>query len=132
MTPTKTIHPQHRRRPGTKFRRDRLTWIAYVVLAWFAYLQAAPGLVIAHLRDELDLSYSTGGLHVPAVAAGSMGGGVASARLERALGRRGVFWSAAALMGAGAIGLTAGRIAEATVGSLLVMGVGGGLLLVTI
>src|SRR3954452_7165090 len=58
--------------------------------------------------------------------------GVASARLERALGRRALFWSAAALIGAGAIGLTAGRIAEATVGSLLVMGVGGGLLLVTI
>ena len=41
-------------RSGTEFRRDRLTWIAYVVLAWFAYLQAAPGLVIVHLRDELD------------------------------------------------------------------------------
>jgi fucose permease len=35
-------------------------------------------------------------------------------------------------MGAGAIGMTAGRIAEVTVGSLLVMGVGGGLLLATI
>ena len=35
-------------------------------------------------------------------------------------------------MGAGAIGLTAGRIAEVTVGSVLVMGFGGGLLLVTI
>jgi MFS family permease len=35
-------------------------------------------------------------------------------------------------MGAGAIGLTAGGIAEVTVGSVLVMGVGGGLLLVTI
>src|SRR5829696_1451167 len=49
-----------------EFRRDRLTWLAYVVLAWFAHLQAAPGLVITHLRDELDLSYSTGGLHVAA------------------------------------------------------------------
>jgi MFS family permease len=119
-------------RPGTEFRRDRLTWIAYVVLAWFAYLQAAPGLVIGHLRDELDLSYSTGGLHVAAFAAGSMAAGVISARLERALGRRTLFWSAAALLGAGAIGLTAGRIAEVTVGSVLVMGVGGGLLLATI
>jgi MFS family permease len=115
-----------------EFRRDRLTWIAYSLLAWFAYLQAAPGLVIGHLRDELDLSYSTGGLHVAAFAAGSMVAGVISARLERALGRRTLFWSAAALMGAGAIGLTAGRIAEVTVASLLVMGVGGGLLLVTI
>jgi MFS family permease len=113
------------------FRRDRLTWLAYVVLAWFAYLQAAPGLVIVHLRDELDLSYSTGGLHVAAFAAGSTVAGVISARLERALGRRTLFWSAAALMGAGAIGLTAGRIAAVTVGSVLVMGVGGGLLLAT-
>ncbi|HWM04443.1 MAG TPA: MFS transporter [Actinophytocola sp.] len=119
-------------RAGTEFRRDRLTWTAYVVLAWFAYLQAAPGLVIVHLRDELDLSYSTGGLHVAAFAAGSMVAGVISARLERALGRRPLFWSAAALMGGGAIGLTAGRIAEVTVGSVLIMGAGGGLLLVTI
>jgi MFS family permease len=35
-------------------------------------------------------------------------------------------------LGAAAIGLTAGRIVEVTVGSVLVMGVGGGLLLVTI
>src|SRR5215217_8406069 len=114
-----------------RFRRDRLTWIAYLLLAWFAYLQAAPGLVIAHLRDELDLSYSTGGLHIAAFAGGSMLAGLISARLERALGRRALFWSAASLMGTGAIGLTAGRTAAVTVGSVLVMGVGGGLLLAT-
>ncbi|HJT99730.1 MAG TPA: MFS transporter [Actinomycetes bacterium] len=114
-----------------RFHRDRLTWIVYMVLAWFAYLQAAPGLVIVHLRDELSLSYSTGGLHVAAFAAGSTVAGVSSARLERALGRRKLFWSATAVMGAGAIGLTAGRIALLTVGSVLVMGVGGGLLLAT-
>jgi MFS family permease len=113
------------------FRRDRLTWIAYVLRAWFGYLQAAPGLVIVHLRAELDLSYSTGGLHVAAFAAGSMVAGLISARLERMLRRRALFWSAAALMGAGAIGLTAGRVAEVTIGSVLVMGVGGGLLLAT-
>src|SRR4051794_28246343 len=125
-------YSQPRTHPGIEFRRDRLTWIAYALLAWFAYLQAAPGLVIVHLRDELHLSYSTGGLHVAAFAAGSLLAGMMSARLERAVGRRALFWSAAALMGAGAIGLTAGRIAEVTVGSLLGMGVGGGLLLVTI
>jgi fucose permease len=43
-----------------------------------------------------------------------------------------VFWAGAALMGAGAIGLTAGRVAGVTVGSVLFMGVGGGSLLVTI
>jgi fucose permease len=85
-----------------------------------------------HLRDELHLSYSTGGLHVAAFAAGSMVAGAISARLERARGRRALFWSAAVVMGAGAIGLTAGRIAAVTVGSLFVMGLGGGVLLVTI
>jgi MFS family permease len=118
--------------PDAGFRRDRPAWVAHGLLAWFAYLQAAPGLVIGHLRDELDLSYSTGGLHVAAFAAGILVAGMIAARLERGLGRRALFWSAAALMGIGAIGFTAGRVAEATVGSLLVMGVGGGLLLVTI
>ena len=118
--------------PDGAFRRDRLTWVAYLLLAWFAYLQAAPGLVIGHLRDELNLNYSTGGLHVAAFAAGSLLAGMVAARVERPLGRRALFWSSAALMGAGAVGFTAGRVAEVTVGSLLVMGVGGGLLLVTI
>src|SRR3954447_6562944 len=115
------LAPHHAARHETAFRRDRLTWLAYLVLAWFAYLQAAPGLVIGHLREELDLSYSTGGLHVAAFAAGGMVAGVISTPLERGLGRRALFWSAAALMAAGASGLTAGRIAEVTVGSLLVM-----------
>src|SRR3954469_8721151 len=126
------------RQTRADFRRDRLTWIAYSLLAsyaslaWFPYLQPAPGLVIGHLRHQLHLSYSVGGLHVAAFAAGSLIAGVSSARLERALGRRALLWSAAAAMGAGAIGLTAGRVAPLTVGSLLVMGVGGGLLLATI
>ena len=54
-----------------EFRRDRMTWVAYAMLAWFAYLQASPGLVVPHLRDELHMSYSSGGLHVAAFAGGS-------------------------------------------------------------
>ena len=115
-----------------EFRRDRLTWVVYGMLAWFAYLQAAPGLVVVHLRDELGLSYAVGGLHIAAFAAGSMVAGGISATLERALGRRTLFWSAAVVMGAGAAGLTAGRVAAVTIGAVLVMGVGGGLLLATV
>ena len=115
--------------PTTVFHRTRLSWVAYAMLAWFAYLQAAPGLVIGHLRDELDLGYAVGGLHVAAFAAGSVVAGVLSAPLERALGRRHLLWSSAALMALGAVGLTAGRVVEVTLGSVLVMGVGGGLLL---
>ena len=78
-----------------EFQRDRLTWLAYALLAWFAYLQAAPGLVVPHLRDELDIGYTIGGLHVAAFAAGSMARRLhgdaagARARAPRAvLGRR--------------------------------------------
>jgi fucose permease len=113
------------------FRRDRITWVAYLVIAWFAYLQAAPGLVIPHLRDELGLSYTAGGLHVAAFAGGSALAGLLSARLERAVGRGSVLWSGTAVMGAGAIGLTAGPVAAVTIGSMFVMGVGGGLILAT-
>ena len=101
------------------FRRDRLTWVAYVVGAWFAYLQAAPGLVVVHLRDELDLSYAAGGLHVAAFAAGSTVAGLFSARLEGWLGRRKLLWSAAALLGAGVVGLTLASIVGVTIGSVV-------------
>jgi MFS family permease len=114
------------------FHRDRLTWIAYALLAWFAYLQAAPGLVIAHLRDELHLSYSAGGLVVAAFATGSLVAGLVAARVERVVGRRRLLWAAAAVMSAGAVGLTASGLVLLTLVSVLVMGLGGGSLLVTI
>jgi MFS family permease len=117
---------------GPRFRRDRVTWVAYAMLAFFAYLQAAPGLVLAHLRAELHLDYGTAGLHVAAFALGSLAAGLWGARIERRLGRRILLWSSSATLGAGVIGLTVGPLAPVTVGSVLVMGFGGGLLLVTV
>jgi fucose permease len=114
------------------FQRDRLTWLAYVLLAWFAYLQAAPGLVVPHLRDELDIGYTTGGLHVAAFATGSILAGLSAAPWERASGRKRVLWVSAAVFAAGVTGLTLGRSPVATVGSMLVAGWGGGTLLITV
>ncbi|MGW5194016.1 MFS transporter [Kribbella sp. NPDC004138] len=114
------------------FVRDRLTWLAYLLLAFFAYLQAAPGLVMMHLRAELGLSYTVGGLHIAAFSTGSMIAGVVSPRLERLVGRRALLWAAAAGMAAGAVGLTLGPVAAVTIAAATVMGVGGGLLLITI
>lgn len=115
-----------------EFRRDRLTWIAYALLGWFAYLQASPGLVVPHLRDELDLGYTAGGLHVAGFAAGSVLAGLIAGRLETTLNRRNVFWLSTAGMAAGTIVLTAGHSAPVTIGALTVMGVTGALLLITI
>ena len=114
------------------FRRDRLTWTLYVLLAWFAYLQAAPGLIVPRLRDELGFSYAVGGLHVAAFAAGTTLAGATSAWLERSLGRTRLLWSASAVMAAGAVMLALARTAAGTIGSIAVMGVGGGLVLATV
>jgi fucose permease len=115
-----------------EFRRDRMTWIAYAMLGWFAYLQASPGLVVPHLRDELHLSYSAGGLHVAAFAAGSLIAGFASGPLERRAGRRALFWGSSFAMAAGAALLVAAHAESLTLAAMLVMGIAGGLLLVTI
>jgi MFS family permease len=114
------------------FHRDRQTWTLYLVAAWFAYLQAAPGLVVPHLRDELGFSHAVGGLHVAAFAAGSTLAGAASARLERSLGRTRLLWSAAALLATGTVTLTLAGAVVATICSILVMGAGGGLVLATV
>ena len=115
-----------------EFRRDRVTWMAYAMLAWFAYLQAAPGLVVPHLRDELDIGYGIGGLHVAAFATGSLLAGLVAGALERAYGRRVVLWGSAAILALGTVGLTLGRVPAVTVGALLVAGVGGAGLLITV
>lgn len=117
---------------ASTFHRDRFTWVAYVLLAYFAYLQGAPGLVLAYLRDELEISYAVAGLHLSAFSAFAIVAGLLSAWLESVLGRVRLLWFAAVLMGAGAIGLTAGSVAAVTIGSVGVMGFGGGLLLATI
>jgi predicted MFS family arabinose efflux permease len=115
-----------------EFRRDRMTWIAYAMLGWFAYLQASPGLVVPHLRDELHMSYGAGGLHVAAFAGGSLIAGLSSASLERRFGRKALFWCSIATMAAGTVLLTVARTEALTLTSMLIMGVSGGMLLVTI
>ncbi len=114
------------------FERDSLTRVGYLMIAWFAYLQAAPGLVVPHLRDEMGLGYLVGGLHVAAFAAGAVLAGTVSSRLEQAVGRHRLVWTGAALLAAGTAGLAAGRTVEQTIGATLLMGIGGGLVLSTV
>ncbi|MBM6402598.1 MFS transporter [Phycicoccus sonneratiae] len=114
------------------FRRDRVTWTLYALLAWFAYLQAVPGLVVPRLRAEMGFGYTVGGLHVAAFAAGATLAGAVSARAERHLGRTRLLWASSGVMALGAALLTLGRQPAATVGAIAVMGVGGGLLLATV
>ena len=111
-----------------EFRRDRLTWLGYALLAWFAYLQAVPGLVVPHLRDELAIGYTTGGFHVAGFALGTIFAGIAATGLEARRGRKALLWGSAALMAIGFTGLTLARTPVLTIGSLVI----GGMLLITV
>jgi len=114
------------------FVRDRFTWLAYLMLGYYAFLQAVSGPLMPFLRAELGLSYALGGLHFSAFAAGMITTGLTADRVTGRLGRRRAFWGGAAGMGAGAVLLTLGRHAAVTIGGAAIMGLFGSLLLITI
>jgi predicted MFS family arabinose efflux permease len=85
------------------FIRDRLTWLAYAMLACVAFSQSTLGPAMPFLRDELALTYTQGGLLPAAAAAGIIAAGLFGDRLAQRLGRRFLFWG-------GAAGLTAATL----------------------
>lgn len=50
------------------FRRDRLTWLLYLLLAFYGYSLNLPGPITPFLRRELGLSYTVSSLHFSAFA----------------------------------------------------------------
>lgn len=114
------------------FRRDRFTWFTYLLLGYFAYLQASLGPLMPFLRSELRLSYAEGGLHLSAFAGGMIVAGLSAAALVQRMGRRAVLWGGAIGMGGGALLLMGGGHIGITLSAALAMGYLGTLLLVMI
>jgi fucose permease len=117
---------------NSPFVRDRFTWLAYLMLAYFAYLQAALGPLMPFLRAELNLNYTLAGLHFSAFALGMVLAGVSGDRLARRWGRWIVFWGGAGGMAAGALCLVLGSRVAITVAGAFIMGWLGAFLLVMI
>lgn len=115
-----------------RFRRSRFTWIAYGLLAFFAYIQSSWGPIMPFLRRDLDLSYTLGGAHTSAFAVGMLLATIVSHRYGRRWSGSALFWGSGAVMAAGALGLVLSPAATWTITSSLVMGVGGTSLLVMI
>jgi predicted MFS family arabinose efflux permease len=114
-----------------RFARDRITWLAYGLLAYFAYLQASLGPLMPFLRDELGIDYGTAGLHFAAFALGSVVVGVLGNPAARRWGRRPALWIGAAGMAPGVALLVLGRDPVWTVAGAAVMGLFGAAVLVT-
>lgn len=108
--------------PG--FTRDRLTWLAYISLSTYAFYIYALGPIVAFLHQELHLTYTLTSLHSSLWSVGSVLAGLTLQPLARRLGRRRLFWLAAATTGVGALLFIAGHAVEVTLLAALVLGTG--------
>src|SRR5215207_6267620 len=116
----------------SRFHRDELTWLAFGMLGFYNYLLSGLGPLMPSLREELGLSYTIASLHFSAFAVGMILAGLVGDRGVRRYGRRTAFWTGAAGLVAGAVALTIFHIPVLTVGSVLLMGGVGSLVLILI
>src|SRR5690349_6517268 len=77
------------------FLRNRLTWLAYIMLAYVGFLQAMLGPLMPFLRNELHLSYTQGGALPGVLALGLIFSGLFGDKLAHLLSRRVIFWGGA-------------------------------------
>ncbi len=113
-------------------RRDRFTWLAYLMLAYYAYMQATLGPLMPFLRAQLDLNYTVAAFHVSAFALGMILAGLTADRAAEHLARRILFWGGGAGMAVGGLLLTQAQQPALTIASVFVMGFIGSYLLVMI
>ncbi len=116
----------------TTFKRDRFTWLAYFMLAFYAYMLSALGPLMPFLRTELNLSYSVGALHPSAFALGMILAGLTGSALAERWGRALLFWGGGAGLAVGSLLLVSGRIPELTILGAFVMGFIGSYLVVMV
>jgi len=112
--------------------RDQFTWLSYFMMAFFAYQQAAIGPLMPFLRDELNMSYTVGSLHLSAFAAGSVMIGVFGRKILAYFGRTRVFWGSGVFMGIGTLIFLAGPHPAVTIAGTFIMGINGSALLVVL
>jgi len=110
------------------FERDRFTWLAYSMAAFFAYLQASLGPLMPFLRDELGIGYTVAGLHFSAFALGMILAGLVSSRVSRMWGYGTALWGGAVGMAIGVLMLALSHRVALTIGSVLLMGLLGSIL----
>lgn len=109
------------------FQRNRLTWLAYAMLAYIGFSQAVLGPLMPYLRSELNLNYTRGGLLPAAIATGIIFSGLFGAWLTNHIRRQILFWCGATGLGISVILLSISRNFGLVLLSILIMGIGGSL-----
>jgi fucose permease len=114
------------------FRRDRFTWLAYLLIAFYGYYLNILGPITPFLKDELKLSYTISSLHFTAFAVGILLIGLGGHIVIERLGRERSLWVGAIGIGASALVLVSGTNPVITIGASFLMGLIGSLILVII
>ena len=109
--------------------RDRLTWLAYLMLAFYGYFLNVLGPITPFLQDELRLSYTVSSLHFTAFAAGILLVGFGGHLVVQRLGRWRSLWIGAAGVSLNAYLLLLGRQPAITIAASFLMGLIGSLIL---
>jgi fucose permease len=112
--------------------RTQTTWIAYILLAIYAYFLNILGPITPFLSDELHLSYTISSLHFSAFAVGILVVGLIGNLLIRRTGRQQALSIGAIGLGVGALLLTFGRSPFVTIGASFLMGCVGSLILAVV
>lgn len=114
------------------FQRDRFTWLAYLLLAFYGYFLNILGPITPFLKDELQLSYAVSSLHFTAFAVGILLVGLGGHLVIQRLGRMRSLWIGTFGLGLSAFVLLNGRNPIITIGATFLMGLIGSLILVII
>jgi len=114
------------------FHRDRFTWLAYLLLAFYGYFLNILGPITPFLKDELKLSYTVSSLHFTAFAVGILLVGLSGHILIQRIGRWHALWLGAFGINVSALVLLAGQSVVFTIGASFCMGLVGSLILVII
>ena len=114
------------------FHRDRLTWLAYLSLAFYGYFLNVLGPITPFLKEELRLSYTVSSLHFTAFAMGILLIGLSGHLLIQRIGRGHSLWLGIVGMSLSVLLLLAGRSPVITIGACFLMGLTGSLILVIV
>ena len=114
-----------------RFARTPSTWLTYLLVGYFMYVQASLGPILPFLREDLSLGYGAAGLHFGAFALGALFTGSLGDRPARLLGRRTMLWGGAVGMSVGVVALAAANGALASLSATLLTGVCASLLLMS-
>jgi fucose permease len=111
------------------FHRDRLTWLAYLSLAFYGYFLNVLGPITPFLKDELQLTYTVSSLHFTAFAVGILLIGLAGHLVIQRIGRQMSLWVGMVGISLSTLLLLAGRNPVITIGACFLMGLIGSLIL---